>query len=300
MAVPAVAQDHRPPITALAFTPQGDAFLAASQAGLVKYQWPSLEPLQSYQSALTNIHDICFSPDGARFAVGGGSPAESGAVEIYSTASPDHSEPILTCESHDDSVMGVAWKSDDSVASCSLDHEIIIWNANDGSELRRLRGHSRGVVALCFLEKGMTLVSAGLDHNIRVWNVDSGTLTRTLNNHTLPLHRIAARPDDARLPMLASISDDKTVRFWQPTIGRMVRFVRLDAVPLDVGWLADGTHLVVTCDDGRTRMIDPNTAEVTHRLDSIDEWAYSLAIHPSKRAAVVGGRHGALRNLTIP
>ena len=37
--------------------------------------------------------------------------------------------------------------------------------------------------------------------------------------------------------MVASASADRTIRIWQPTIGRLVRYVRLEAEPLSIAWL---------------------------------------------------------------
>jgi WD40 repeat protein len=101
--------------------------------------------------------------------------------------------------------------------------------------------------------------------------------------------------------MLASVSDDRTVRFWQPTIGRMVRFVRLEgAVPLAVAWMPAGEAIVASCTDGRVRLVDPDTVNVLHDLPAIEGWAYSIAVHPQGREVVVGGEEGQLRRVVLP
>ncbi|MEJ7637159.1 MAG: hypothetical protein WKF75_04000, partial [Singulisphaera sp.] len=93
------------------------------------------------------------------------------------------------------------------------------------------------------------VLSAGIDETIRLWDVDSGQSLRTLSNHTRPVHHLALRPnaDDDTPPSVASVSEDRTVRLWQPTIGRLVRFVRLKSVPMEVAWTADGRTLYVAC-----------------------------------------------------
>ena len=77
--------------------------------------------------------------------------------------------------------------------------------------------------------------------------------------------------------MVASISEDRTVRFWQPTIGRMVRFAKLESKPLDIVWLSDGRHVAVSCEDGHVRLIDPATVQVAADIPVFSSWAYCIA-----------------------
>lgn len=194
-------------------------------------------------------------------------------------------------------MLAVAWRDKSSVASASLDHSIILWDTETGSAIRQLGGHSRGVSSLCLLPDKTTLVSSGIDQSLRVWNLDSAELIHSVSIHTLPVHGLALRPGDSPMPMVASASEDKTVRLWQPTIGRMVRFVRLTSKPLAVGWLPDGSRTVVCCTDGHVRLIDPDAVEVTQVIPAVEGWAYSLAIHPSDGSVLIGGSDGQLRRI---
>ena len=74
---------------------------------------------------------------------------------------------------------------------------------------------------------------------------------RILDNHTGTIRDLATRPGDHAVPYLASASADKTVRIWQPSIGRLVRFVRLPAEPLAIAWTSDGKRLAASCIDGK-------------------------------------------------
>ena len=285
-----------PPITSLAFTNDGKHVVAGSQVGLQIYEWSTLTLKKTISVNPRNIHDLAFSPDNKWLAVGGGNPSTEGIIEILSW--PEGvSHNILS--GHRDSVMTVAWRDTSSVASGSMDRDIILWNLSDGTEIRRFKGHSRGVSSLCFMQDKKLLISTGIDQNVRVWNVATGELIRSMNNHTHTVHNLALRPNATSLPMIASVSDDRTIRLWQPTIGRMVKFARLNVVPLNVVWLNDGSKVVASCIDGSVRMIDPDSVEITDEFVGIDGWGYSLNIHPTDSSIVIGGENGQIKRIVI-
>ena len=97
--------------------------------------------------------------------------------------------------------------------------------------------------------------------------------------------------------MVASAARDKTIRFWQPTIGRMVRYIRLDSEPLNIAWTSDGDRILATCVDGRLRVINPIEVTVTNDLPAIDGWAYAIAVHPNHHSAAIGGINGQIRRI---
>ena len=61
-----------PPVTSVAFAPDGKSVDACSQAGLTIYSWPELQPQRKFETSISNLHDIAFSPSGNRLAVAGG------------------------------------------------------------------------------------------------------------------------------------------------------------------------------------------------------------------------------------
>jgi hypothetical protein len=101
--------------------------------------------------------------------------------------------------------------------------------------------------------------------------------------------------------MVASISEDRTVRFWQPTLGRMVRFARFKAQPVAAQWTRDGKSLVVAFADRSVRRIDPDTARVVSEVSTGAERPYSLAVDekPLLRA-LLGDSRGAIFAASLP
>ncbi|MDE0685810.1 MAG: hypothetical protein OXI63_23010 [Candidatus Poribacteria bacterium] len=285
-----------PPITSLAFSPDGKSVVACSQAGLHVYDFPTLSLQRTIEVSAHNIHDLAFSPNEDQLAVGGGNPAIKGIIEIFSWP---EGKSLRILSEHRDSVTAVAWRDASSLASASLDRRIIIWDLPTGTAIEQLEGHSKGVSSLCFLSDKDILVSTGIDQSVRVWDLISGELIRSMNNHTLPVHDLALRPSDVGLPVIVSAGDDRTVRFWQPTIGRMVKFARLEEAPLDTAWLNDGSKVVAVCTDGAVRFVDPNSVEVTGEIHALNGWAYALAVHPKDDSVVVGGQNAQIRRIVL-
>jgi WD40 repeat protein len=287
-----------PPITAAAFTPDGKAVVVGSQAGLTTYAWPDLQPQGPLNSKLANIHDLAFSPQGDVLLAAGGKPAEEGSIELRAWPAR---EPVATIVAGNDVVYGVDWRADGAVfaAACG-DRQVRLFD-RQGKPLRDCQGHSRPVLAVRFLPGGQ-LLSAARDQSIRLWDAETGRAVRSLDNHTAAATGLAVRPGVAEgaPPWVASIGADRTLRFWQPTIGRLVRFARLPSEPLALQWTADGSRVAVACADGHLRLIDPETVEITADLPVWEGWAYTLARSPAGGAMLVAGHDGRMRRIALP
>lgn len=296
-ALPTWVSATEPPMTAVAIAPDGTSVVAVNQSGLHLFDWPSLDRRQTIKTSASNLHCVAFSPSGKQLAVGGGFPSEDGIVEVFSWPA---GESLTKLDGHDDSVRSVVWLDETRLLSASIDREIHLWDLEKwANAVLTFKGHSRSVDALCLLKDGKNFVSAGIDQSVRVWDLESANLIRSMNQHTKPVHALALCPAEVGLPMVASAAGDRTIRFWQPTIGRMVRYVRLDSEPLDIAWLNDGSRLVASCVDGRVYVIDPEEVKVTRVHSAIRGWAYAIAVHPSDSSILIGGSDGQLRRVVL-
>ena len=283
-----------PPITAVAFSPDGKHVVAVSQSGLCTYDWPSLSLKDPIRLPVPHPTDLYFHPEEGRLVVTGGVPSEWGRLTVTNWPI-DQKNNAKLC-----TLDGDVW-----FASTPIDEGYVVASANGellgvdqgGKVIRNYKGHSRHV--LCLERSGTMLFSGGDDTSIRVWNINSGERLRTLNHHTGAVRDLAVRPGDQGPLTLASAGADKTIRLWQPAIGRLVRFARLESAPLTISWTPGGDLLLAACEDGCLRVIDPHTVKITQTMKAIDGWAYAVAASPDGKHAVIAGEGGQLKTVAI-
>jgi WD40 repeat protein len=295
------ASSKLPPITAVAIDEKNGWAIEGSQAGLIVRTWPELSQIRVLPTQLENIHDIAISPDGKMLAVAGGTPAESGGVELYHWPS---SELWKRLEPHEDLVYSVAWRSDSKLfALASADKTVKTFSPTTAQCIQVLEGHSRSVLATEFLPSELGIVTAGVDESLRVWECSltesaPAVPIRTFTNHTRQVVDLALRPAHEDAPaVIASIGEDHTVRLWQPTIGRMMRFAKLESAPQAVCWTRDGQFIAVACRDGKVQIVNPDTVQVNLELAAVQGPAYCIAVD-SNGMLLVGGGGGQLKRLS--
>jgi WD40 repeat protein len=293
-----VAADRAPPIVALAVTADGTHVLAGSQGAIDVFALPDLKRVQSLPTKLEHVHDLSFSPSGKLLAAAGGSPGERGAVELWEWPA---AMLQATLPAGDDVAYDAAWNAEGTqlaVACGDKTVRVIDATAREGNSkaTTTLRPHSAAVLAIVWLGSDEFILSASIDQTIRVLKPPRGETVRSLDNHTAAVRDLAIRPGMYPGPaVIASAGADRTVRFWQPAIGRLVRFARLPVGPNSICWSGNGAHLLAACEDGRLRAIDYESLAITELPDRLDGWAHAVAVLPGGQSALLAGERGQLR-----
>jgi WD40 repeat protein len=94
--------------------------------------------------------------------------------------------------------------------------EITAWQTNDGSLVREITQHSRGIEALAMSPDGASVVSGSNDNSIRKWNVSDGSRESLIPNTKGdsiggPIHDVAYSPDGTSL---AAVGGQGLVGIW--------------------------------------------------------------------------------------
>jgi eukaryotic-like serine/threonine-protein kinase len=166
---------------------------------------------------------------------------------------PPTETPLLTYQGHSDKIHMLAWSPDGRyLASSSLDETIQIWDALTGTTVSTHCGNSLQPQALAWSPDSPLLAfTSGLACEIiQICDISTGHISTKhpiYSDHAESIQALAWSPDGH---FLASASEDKTVRIWNVTTGRVIFVYRGHSAPvIDVIWSPDGRRLASASED---------------------------------------------------
>jgi WD40 repeat protein len=169
-------------------------------------------------------------------------------------------------------------------------------------------GHSKPILATLLWDRDTLAITAGLDASIQCWRTSDGTWVRSLDNHTESVVALGAiaNPIGAS-PWLVSASRDKTIRLWDPRIGRLIRFARLESPPVAMAtWPVPiesapmeapeaHAHVWVAMENDALVEVDMISLRIQPIDDPRDEPFEAMLLTPEHPAPIVWRRSGPQR-----
>ncbi len=140
-------------------------------------------------------------------------------------------------------ISSVAFSPDGKILAVGdFDGIIHLWNLEDTSVTKDLKGHKGRVNSITFTPDSQTLASGGEDQTIRLWDFHQQQVMPTvLEVHKHQVTSVAFSPDGQ---MLASGSHDKTIRLWH--------LFPLDTEPIVLRGHEDIVRAITFSPDGQT------------------------------------------------
>jgi coatomer subunit beta' len=124
-------------------------------------------------------------------------------------------------EGHQHYVMQIKFNPKDSntFASGSLDRSIKVWGLGSPVAHYTLEGHERGVNCIDYYPSGDKpyILSGADDRTVKIWDYQTKSIVHSFDGHS---HNVCAVLFHPKLPLIASASEDGTVRLWSSTTYR--------------------------------------------------------------------------------
>jgi len=245
------------------------------------------------------VFSLDFSPNGKFVAVLG----ENQQITVWSAETLEVHTVLSRTEKHPKST-SLGWPSrrvafsPDSrlVASGHPDGSVILWDLNDDTPLRELRGHQLGIASIAFSHDGRLLAARTADE-IRFWDIGRAdedepiTLTtgRTSSLRGSGIISMAFSEDDKTL---ASGYLDGTIELWDLATHTLRDTLRGHLYNVTALWFAnEGATLVSASHDGSVRTWELEE-DFRHDFLSTDGPILAIQFSPNGQEVAVHSRDG--------
>ncbi|KAI5479814.1 DnaJ family protein [Pseudohyphozyma bogoriensis] len=244
-----------------------------------------------------DVGAVAWDPSGSLLATG----SEDGIARIWTPSGDLH----LVLSMHQRTIFSLKWNSlGTMLLTGSLDNTVCLWNVNSGKVQQQWSTHSDSVLDVDWNDDH-TFASASMDKSIHLFNT----------SRVSPLNRFKGHRDEVNVvkfspcgTLLASCSDDKTVRVWSlkgiaglnlgekwtsKDEGRLIDDKEHDGVLVLKGHSSDvhtlawapknsaGPRTIASASfDNTTKLWNADTGECLHTFKHHTDFVYSVSFMP--------------------
>lgn len=164
------------------------------------------------------------------------------------------------------------------IATGSYDHNIILWNTNNGKQIRTLSMHTAPVKSLFFSPDGNKIISTNTDDKAIVYDIITGKVLMTLGEDNFPVKEARFSPDGSKIIIS---SNNNNILICDTLSGNIIKTYRIESTA------SLGSQFTNSTGDKFVSYKNNNSMQLVNLTDSlfsptfsIDE-PYSYAISPT-------------------
>lgn len=294
--------DTQAALTSVAISPDGRRLALGGYRRVTLLDATTEQVVATIADLPGKVNAISFSADGSQLV------AATGIAGLYGVAAvvdPSTGTIVTQLQGHRDTLYGARFSPDGrTLATCSYDARITLWDVAAAKEIRTLAGHNGPVFDLDLSADAQLLVTASADDTVKVWSVATGERLDTLGQPEGAQSAVAISPDGESL---VAGGADRKLRKWRlvsrerPEINPLtISRTAHDRPIVDVVFSPDG-QLVVTASEGRDlRLWSAAALTPIHDFEKQSDVVTGIAFTPDGQAFHVSRMDGSWQRYPLP
>ncbi|BGP22406.1 hypothetical protein JCM10295v2_001285 [Rhodotorula toruloides] len=190
--------------------------------------------------------------------------------------------PIMCLRGHGAEVLDLAFSPDgDTLASASADKTILLWRVYGECQNYGALRLGKGAPTSIAFTSSSTIVAGCTDHTLFLFDLKTGEAVRRFRGHKGIVNSVDVQRGGLGRGLIASASDDGTVRVWSEEAKEEIEVVELGYPITAVKWSEDGQSLFIGGLDNDIHVFSLTSHAISYTLRSHQDTVTSLALSPN-------------------
>lgn len=275
-------------VDAIEYSADGKIIATVGSGGVQLWSSTTGELMRTLFNKKEGIHCIAFSPDSRTVATGN----TEGTMQWWDVDSGKNIKTITGHTSFSGPRGFIKYSTKGTTIAIVDSREIILWDANTGEYLRRLKRQDGFITGLSFSPDERTIASSSTDGTVRLWKTDTGHLIKVLVKYTDSIEQLVYSPDGRTIVARSIRSPTDMLWLWNANTGENIITLKGEGRGYirSFAFSPDSRLLAITLKNRSIKFFDTMTGQ---NVKSFDGFGYGMLFSPDGTKLTTYGLNSA-------